>query len=109
MATADLVGTRLPRVEGSAKVTGALKYACDIYLPRMVYAKVLRSPYANAKIVKIDTSKAAAYPGVLAVITAKDIPNMPREASSRGRAVLAYDETIFYGQPVAAIVAEDAS
>ncbi len=108
MAT-TIVGTRTPRIEGSAKVTGELTYACDVYLPRMVYAKVLRSPHANAKILKIDTSKAAAYPGVLAVITAKDIPNMPREATSRARALLAYDETIFYGQPVAAVAAEEAS
>lgn len=109
MATTALVGTRLPRIEGSAKVTGQLRYACDIYLPRMAHAKVLRSPYANAKILKIDTSKAEVYPGVVAVITAKDIPNLPREATSRGRALLAYDETIFYGQPVAAVVAEAAS
>lgn len=107
--TTTIVGTRLPRIEGTAKVTGELQYACDVYLPRMVYAKVLRSPHANARILKIDTSKAAAYPGVLAVITAKDIPNMPREASSRARALLAYDETIFYGQPVVAVAAEHAS
>ncbi|MBM2827153.1 MAG: aldehyde oxidase and xanthine dehydrogenase molybdopterin binding protein [Dehalococcoidia bacterium] len=105
VATQNAVGTRVPRIEGFAKVTGGLQYAYDIYLPGMLYAKVLRSPYAHARIIKIDATKAKAYPGVIAVITAKDIPNFPREATGRGLAILAYDEALFYGQPIAAVVA----
>ena len=107
--TTSAVGKRVPRVEGAAKVTGTLQYACDIYWPRMLYAKVLRSPYAHARIIKIDTSKAKAYPGVQDVLTAYDIPSLPKNPTSRGLAVMAHDEVLFHGQPVAAVLASDLS
>ncbi|MBI2887990.1 MAG: xanthine dehydrogenase family protein molybdopterin-binding subunit [Chloroflexi bacterium] len=109
MATTSIVGTRATRVEAAEKVTGELQYASDLSLPHMLYAKVLRSPHAHARIKGIDTARARAYPGVVAVITAEDVPNLGRDVTSRGRAVLAPGEALFYGQPVAAVAATDLS
>ncbi|MBI3078794.1 MAG: xanthine dehydrogenase family protein molybdopterin-binding subunit [Deltaproteobacteria bacterium] len=65
----NVVGKRIARTMGPDNVTGRAKYAYDVYLQGMLYAKVLRSPHAHARIKKIDTSKAEALPGVRGVIT----------------------------------------
>jgi xanthine dehydrogenase YagR molybdenum-binding subunit len=65
--TTSLIGKRISRLDGPAKVTGGAKYTYDIKRPGMLYAKVLRSPYAHARIVSIDTSEAEKLPGVEAV------------------------------------------
>ena len=63
------VGQNIPRNDGFDKVTGRGQFTFDVHLPRMVYGKVLRSPYAHAKVLSIDTSEAEAMPGVRAVCT----------------------------------------
>lgn len=68
------IGERLPRVDAQEKVTGTGQYADDIKLPDMLYAAVLRSQYPRALVKKIDITAAVAYPGVAAVLTAKDVP-----------------------------------
>ncbi|MFC2013337.1 xanthine dehydrogenase family protein molybdopterin-binding subunit [Chloroflexota bacterium] len=68
----SVVGKSLPQIDVFEKVTGKLQYGSDIVIAGMLHAKVLRSPYAHAKVVKIDTSKAEALPGVATVITYKD-------------------------------------
>ena len=68
-----VVGTRHPKYDGAERVSGQATYASDIYLPRMLYGKVLRSPHPHAKVVSIDVEKARALPGVKAVLTPKDI------------------------------------
>ncbi|MBI2818154.1 MAG: xanthine dehydrogenase family protein molybdopterin-binding subunit [Acidobacteria bacterium] len=65
--SAALVGKRISRVDGPAKVTGTAKYTYDVTRPGMLYAKVLRSPYAHCRIVSIDVSAAEKLPGVEAV------------------------------------------
>ena len=62
-----LIGKRISRVDGPDKVSGRAKYTFDINRPGMLFGKVVRSPYANAKIVSIDTSEAEKMPGVKAV------------------------------------------
>src|SRR5258707_1405664 len=62
--TTALIGKRINRVDGPAKVTGAAKYTYDIKRPGMLFAKVLRCPYAHARILTIDTSEAEKLPGV---------------------------------------------
>src|SRR5262249_35006532 len=69
-----VIGRPLPKVDAWAKVVGETKYADDLFLPRMAYAKLLRSSHAHARIKSIDTSRARALPGVLAVVTAADLP-----------------------------------
>src|ERR1035437_7087186 len=67
LGTTSLIGKRINRVDGPAKVTGAAKYTYDVKRPGMLYAKVLRCPYAHARVLKIDTSEAEKLRGVEAV------------------------------------------
>ena len=72
MATAKehrYLGNRTAKVDGLDKVTGNSQFGADLMLPGMLYGKILRSPYAHARIKSINTSKAAARPGVMAVVT----------------------------------------
>ncbi|MEM7102164.1 MAG: xanthine dehydrogenase family protein molybdopterin-binding subunit [Bacteroidota bacterium] len=70
---ASLIGKSVKRVEDKRFITGKGKYTDDIVLPRMSYAVIVRSPFAHAKIKNVDTSKALAHPGVVAIFTGKDI------------------------------------
>ena len=101
-----VVGTPRPKVDAYTKVTGRALYADDIMLPRMVYGRLLRSPHAHARILSIDTSRALALPGVLAVITGEDLPQkfgiLP---SSQDEYPLAIDKVRYVGDPVAAVAA----
>ena len=69
-----VIGTRPIRHDGADKVTGRAIYGGDTRLPGMLYAQVLRSPHAHARIKSIDTSKAEQLEGVRAVVTGKDLP-----------------------------------
>ena len=91
--------------DGRAKVTGALRYAPDIHLPGMLHARPVTSPYSHARIVTIDASDSLAVPGVVAVLTAGDLPDFPAE--NRRRLLLARGRVIFTGQPVALVLAEN--
>ena len=93
-------------VEGAEKVTGVAKYVGDINLPNMVYARPVLSPYAHANILSIDTSEAINMPGVVAVLTAEDLPTKDKVIASRNSAVLAKGKVHWRGQPVAVVVAE---
>ena len=78
-----IVGQTIARLDGMEKVTGAARYSADVKLPGLCWGKALRSPLPHARIVRIDTSKAKAYPGVHAVITHEDVPKgqaIPRPA-----------------------------
>ena len=102
---------RLKRKEDPRFIRGQGRYLDDIRLPGMVHGAVLRSPYAHAKIVSIDTSEALAHPNVAAVVTAKDLETlglawMPT-ISYDTQAVLAGDKVRFQGQEVAFVIATD--
>src|SRR3989442_13333322 len=103
-----IIGTPRPKVDAYGKVTGRALYADDIMLPRMVYGRLLRSPHAHARIVAIDTSKALALPGVLAVLTGEDLPQkfgiLP---SSQDEYALAIDKVRYVGDPVTPVAARD--
>lgn len=101
------IGSPEPRLDTIGKVTGETLYTDDLRFPRMLHAKVLRSPYAHARIVRIDTSKARAVPGVVGVYTMADLPVKFINPSSRAHAILADREVIYYGQAVAAVVARE--
>lgn len=102
----SIIGKSAPLEDAYEKVTGSLKFAEDISLPGMLQAKVLRSPYAHAKIVNIDTSKTESLPGVEAVITHKDVPQEPWMESSFNYHGRVLDERIrFIGDEVAAVAA----
>src|SRR3982751_6428904 len=102
---------RLKRKEDARFIRGEGNYLDDIKLPGMLHGALLRSPYAHAKIVSIDTSKALAHPNVAAVVTAKDLETlglawMPT-ISYDTQAVLAGDKVRFQGQEVAFVIATD--
>jgi carbon-monoxide dehydrogenase large subunit len=106
-AVPAVIGQRAPRVEGAGKVTGRAQYALDKLLPGLVWGKALRSPHAYARIKRVDASKARAMPGVLAVITAKDIRNVLHGRRTYDLPILAEDVVRFIGEKIAAVAAED--
>ncbi len=95
------------RVESLAKVSGAARYTADIQWPGTVWGRVLRSPYAHARIARLDVAAARSAPGVLAVLTAADLP--PGQRTGRrihDMPVLADGVVRYVGEPVVAVAAE---
>src|SRR3989441_579203 len=101
-----VVGKAHRKTDATAKVTGATRFADDLFLPRMLYAKLLRSPHPHARIVRIDASRALALAGVKAVLTGKDLP-IPFGILpvSQDEHALALDKARFVGDPVAGVAA----
>jgi len=103
-----VIGKARRRVDGRAKVTGLTKFADDIALPRMVHARLLRSPHPHALIEKIDVTKAERHPGVHLVLTGRDFPVtfgiMP---VAQDEFPLANGKVRYVGDPVAAVIARD--
>ena len=112
------IGQRTIRPDGTEKVTGSAQYAADFTMPGMVWGKVLRSPHAHALIKKIDTSKAEAMKGVLAVMTGDDLPLLPLDKPLPtgpndirwiARGCMAREKILYVGHPVAAVAATSQS
>ena len=106
------LGHSVKRVEDDRFIRGAGNYIDDVVLPKMLHMAILRSPYAHATLNGIDTSRAAALPGVVAVVTGElmaqhNLAWMPT-MSYDTQAVLATDKVRFQGQEVAAVIAETA-
>ena len=101
----SVVGKSIPRVDALDKVLGRAQFTADLHrnFPGLLCAKVLRSPYAHARIVNLDTSRAEKLPGVRAAVTGKDCPE---KISARAPHILALDKAIWAGEGVAAIAAE---
>ena len=98
----------LPRIDANEKVTGRAVYAADVYLPGMLMCKLLPSTRAHARIVGIDKSEAEALPGVRAVITGRDFPDVHFGSGAlKDRYIMARDEVFYIGEPVAAVAADD--
>jgi CO/xanthine dehydrogenase Mo-binding subunit len=101
----DTIGRSIRRADGEAKVTGAATYCIDREEPRMLHAKLLRSPVAAGRITKLETAAARALPGVRAIVTAADAPG--RSGMFIKDQPLLADEVVRYiGEPVAAIAAD---
>jgi len=97
----------LPRPDAVEKVTGKGIYADDLYVEGMLYAKALRSAYPHARLRRVDVSKARALPGVVAVLTAEDIPGRKNcGVHEIDWPVLCYDKVRYVGDAVALVVAE---
>src|SRR5262249_34804767 len=97
------VGQPTKMVDGQAKVTGAVRYVSDLPVAGLLHARLVTSLYAHARLGRIDKTAALATPGVVAVLSADDLPNI--SPSSRGRLLLARDRLLFAGQPVAMVLA----
>lgn len=100
-----VVGQSLRRIDAPGKVTGAAVYAADFALPGMLVGKVFRSSEPHARIVKIDTSRAARLPGVRAIVTAADIADVRYGGAVKDEPMFASDVVRYRGQPVAAVAA----
>ena len=103
-----VVGTPAQKVDAAAKVTGETRFADDLVLPRMLHCKLTRSKRAFARIVRVDTRRAAALPGVVAVLTGEALP-IPFGILpiSQDEHALCRDVVRFVGDPVAAVAAID--
>jgi len=107
----SVIGQRLPLKESAEKVTGSAIYTRDIKLPGMLYARILRSPIAHAKVLRVDTSKAEALPGVKAVISKNNAPRIKVPVTFGGaRDKVLFDDKVRYvGDELAAVAATDES
>src|SRR3990172_6624616 len=100
------IGKSVPRLEGAEKVDGRTRYAADIDLPGALWARLLRSPLPHARILSVDTSKAARLAGVRAVISGPDIPPVLTGLRMKDMPVLARERVRYVGEPVAAVAAD---
>ena len=104
----DGLGVARPRTDSNEKVRGTTRYAADVPMIGLLHARIVPSVYAHARIIGIDTSAALAVPGVVAVLTAADLPIIAAD-DMRMFEPLARGEVLFAGQPVALVVAETES
>ena len=113
-----VVGTRPIRHDGVDKVTGRARYGADVHMAGLLFGKILRSPHAHARIKSIDVSRALAHPGVKAVVTAADFPEVSADfidqeeggATNYGfysRNIMAREKALYKGHTVAALAATD--
>ncbi len=113
------VGKRPVRPDGVDKVTGRARFGADYNLSGQLWGKALHSPHPHARIIGIDTSRAEALPGVKAVVTAADFPDLPSKATAIGdmvvnlyyfsRNIMAREKVLYEGHPVAAVAATEKS
>ncbi|HEY8737195.1 MAG TPA: molybdopterin cofactor-binding domain-containing protein [Candidatus Dormibacteraeota bacterium] len=104
----SVVGQSLVKPDAFSKVSGQTKFADDLALPRMLFGRILRSPHPHARILSIDTSRAQALPGVLAVLTGEDLPiKFGILPVSQDEEALAGEKVRYVGDPIAAVAATD--
>jgi CO/xanthine dehydrogenase Mo-binding subunit len=105
---ASVIGQSLPRIDARAKVMGKAKYPGDFYMEGMLHAKVVWSEHPHARVLRIDTSKAEAYPGVVAVLTYRDVPVNEYGINIMDQPVLVAegDKVRWVGDRIAIVVAE---
>ena len=103
----SVIGKSMPLIDGVEKVTGEGIYGVDAQLPGMIHGRILRSPYAHAKILSIDTSEAERLPGVYAVVTASDMPDRRVGVSLKDEYIFAKEKVRYVGEAVAAVAAVD--
>ena len=107
MAVESVLGRRVRRVDGAEKVTGQARFGADAQIQGLLHVRLVLSPYAHARVLRVDASRALALPGVVAVATADDLAAHVKGApTSRAKELLARGVVRFCGQPVAAVLAE---
>src|SRR5215813_8842476 len=102
-----IIGKPIGRVDGIEKVSGAARYSGDVAVPGLVWGKALRGPLPHARIVRIDVTRARAAAGVLAVLTATDLPRILVGRRMFDMPLLARDRVRFIGEKVAVVAAAD--
>jgi len=103
-----VVGKSLPKPDAMGKVSGQARFADDLMLPRMLFARILRSPLPHARIRQVDASRARAMPGVHAVLIGEDLPiKYGILPVSQDEEALCSEKVRYVGDPVAAVAATD--
>jgi CO/xanthine dehydrogenase Mo-binding subunit len=102
-----VVGHNVERLDGLEKVTGVAQYIADIELPGLLQARVLRSPFPHARVLRVNTDRARALPGVFVVVTGEDTPKHRWGSFQQDQYVLAVDKVRYVGDEVAAVAAVD--
>jgi CO/xanthine dehydrogenase Mo-binding subunit len=105
MSDTSLIGVARPRVDAREKVTGATRYAADGYVHGLLHARPVLATEPHARILRVDGEAALSIPGVVAVLTASDLP-IASPGTDRTSEPLAREEVVFAGQPIALVVAE---
>ncbi len=110
MGKKSVIGESIPRLESGDKVTGELEYLEDVTIAGMLHGKMLRSSVPHAEVLRVDASRAETLPGVVAVLTGKDVVDNPRYQTYYGpvvkdQTIVAVDRVRFVGDPVAAVAA----
>jgi len=102
-----IIGHSIPRLDAKEIVTGRVKFGVDITLPGMLYGKVFRSSIPHGRIISLDVSEAERLPGVVAVVTAKDVPTNRFGFALKDETVFAMDKVRYIGDAVAAVAGVD--
>lgn len=104
----SVVGKSIPRRDTRLKATGEAKFTADLSLPFMLHAAILRSPHAHARLIKVDTSRAEALPGVRAVVTAADSSGVKWGVFryTRDQEFMAREKVRYIGEEIAGVAAE---
>src|SRR6266542_2251453 len=101
------IGRRVKRPDAPERLTGRTRFTNDLLLPGALHARFVRSPHAAARVISIDSEAARAIPGVVAVLTARDLPIPDVKAAVEGRRLmLALDRVTYAGHPVAVVLAD---
>ncbi len=108
MSELSVLGKATPKKDGAEKVTGRTRYLHDLVLPRLAHGKILRARHPHARLVRIDTRRAAALPGVLAVLTAADV-EQERFGFAHDQPALKGDKVRCIRDEIAAVAAESAA
>jgi carbon-monoxide dehydrogenase large subunit len=103
----ELIGKAIPKLDAVAKVTGELRYVADLQIPGVLAAKLVHPLTAHASILAVDTSAAERLPGVRAVITGHDLPQLRYGQLVKDQTFLPTDRVRYFGEPVAAVAAVD--
>jgi CO/xanthine dehydrogenase Mo-binding subunit len=106
MPATHAVGERVRRIDGPPKLTGQERFTGDLRVPGMLIARPVTSPYAHARVLRINAADAMQIPGVVRVLTAEDLPIARDSAGAPVKAPIAFGETVYAGQFVALVLAE---
>jgi CO/xanthine dehydrogenase Mo-binding subunit len=106
MAASDTIGVPRPRTDSEPKVRGATRYTADLPVHGLLHGRLVLAADAHARLTRIDADAALAVPGVVAVLTAADLPIAAASGTARSDEPLAREEILFAGQPVAIVLAE---
>ena len=103
----SFIGKNILRPDARDKVRGRAVFTTDLKFPNMLHARVLRSPFAHARIRSVDIEAASRVPGVKAIVLGKDYPFRFGHSSVKDTPILAWEKALYHGEPVAAVAALD--